>query len=276
MILVTGATGNVGGELAKQLANANQQVRVLIRSQSGGALPANVEAVIGDLSRPESLTRALTGVRGVFLLGGYQDMPAVLAEIRRAGVEQVVLLSSRSVVGGIPDNAIVSMWVVSEEAVRSSGVPWTILRPSGFMSNALRWGPQIRAGDVVRAPFADVPIAAIDPYDIAAVAAVALTSEGYTSRDYLLTGPKAILPADQVRVLATLLGRDLRFERQPDAEAREEMSQSMPADFVDAFFRFFAEGEFDDSQVLPTVNEITGRQPRAFEQWARVHADAFR
>jgi uncharacterized protein YbjT (DUF2867 family) len=275
MILVTGATGNVGGELARQLAGANQQVRALVRRESRNALPPDVEAVIGDLNRPETLDMALAGARGVFLLGGYFDMPAVLAEIRRSGVERVVLLSSRSVVGGNPDNAIVSMWMASEDAVRSSGVSWTILQPSGFMSNALRWAPQICAGDMVRAPFANAPIAAIDPYDIAAVAAVALTSDGSESCSYLLTGPEALLPADQVRTLAATLGRDLRFEEQSDRGAREEMSKSFPANFVDAFFRFFAEGEFDDSQVLPSVLEITGRQPRTFKQWAMAHAEGF-
>ncbi|HEU0184733.1 MAG TPA: NAD(P)H-binding protein [Blastocatellia bacterium] len=274
MILVTGATGNVGGELVRQLAAANQQARALVRTRA--ALPPGVETVIGDLNQPESLSAALIGVRSVFLLGGYQDIRGTLAEIRRAGAERVVLLSSRSVVGGNPSNAIVDMWMTSEEAVRSSGVSWTILRPSGFMSNALRWAPQIRAGDVVRAPFADAPIAAIDPYDIAAVAAAALTHVGRSSSSYILTGPEPLLPADQVRILAAELGRDLRFQRQADDEAREEMSKSFGVSFVDAFFRFFAEGEFDDSQVLPTVHEIAGRRPRSFEQWAKAHADSFR
>jgi uncharacterized protein YbjT (DUF2867 family) len=127
-----------------------------------------------------------------FLLGGYSDMPGILVAIRQAGVERVVLLSSRSVVGGRPDNAIVNVWMASEAAVRSSGVSWTILEPSGFMSNGLRWAPQVRAGDLIRAPFADAPIAAIDPADIAAVAALALTSSGHDSRTYVLTGPEAI------------------------------------------------------------------------------------
>jgi uncharacterized protein YbjT (DUF2867 family) len=276
MILVTGATGNVGGELVRQLVAANQPVRALVRSQDQNAMPTSVETFIGDLNRPESLSTALRDVRGVFLLGGYGNMPGVLAEIRRAGVGSVVLLSSRSVVGGDSSNAIVSMWMVSEAAVRSSGVPWTILQPSGFMSNALRWLPQIRAGDVVRAPFADVPIAAIDPYDIAGVAAVALTSNEHTSRSHILTGPEPLLPAHQIRVLAAVLGRDLRLEGLSDSEAQEELEKSFPANFVEGFLRFFAKGEFDDSPVLTTVHEITGRQPRTFERWARAHADAFR
>lgn len=275
MFLVTGASGNVGAELVTQLASANHGVRALVRRPKGIARAANVETVVGDLDRPASLAPALEGVRGVFLLGGYRDMPGLLAEIRRAGVERVVLLSSRSVVGGDPSNAIVQMWMTSEEAVRSSAVAWTLVRPSGFASNALRWLPQLRAGDLVRAPFASAPIASIDPHDIAAVAAVALTTEGHESRSYALSGPEAQLPAEQVEILAKVLGRNLRFEAQPDDEARAELARSAPAGFVDAFFRFFVKGEFDDAVVLATVKEVTGRAPRTFEQWARAHLGDF-
>src|SRR4051794_23742874 len=186
MILVTGASGNVGGELVTQLASAKHGVRALVRSLKAIARAANVETVVGDLDDPRSLAPALAGVRGVFLLGGYRDMPELLAEIRRAGVEHVVLLSSRSVVGGDLSNAIVRMWMTSEEAVRSSGVAWTLLHPSGFDSNALRWIPQLRTGDRVRLPFANAAVASIDPQDIASAAAVALTTTGHESKSYAL------------------------------------------------------------------------------------------
>jgi uncharacterized protein YbjT (DUF2867 family) len=214
----------------------------------------------------------------VFLLEGFRDMPGLLAALQRADVQHVVLLSSRSVVGGYPSNAIVRMHMQSESAVRDSGVPWTILRPSGFMSNALRWLPQLRTGDLITGPFGDVPIAAIDPADIASVAALALTSAGHTSQSYGLSGPRALLPAEQVGVLARVLGRpNLRFAGLTNAQARADLvEKSTPADFVDAFFRFFVDGEFDDSRVLPTVADLTGQPPRTFEQWATAHADAFR
>jgi uncharacterized protein YbjT (DUF2867 family) len=276
MILITGASGNVGSELTRQLAAHNQRVRALVRNLESTQLPPTVEVAIGDLNRPESLSVALKDVRAVFLLGGYQDMPGLLAEIRRAGVEHVVLLSSRSVVGGNPSNAIVNMWMVSEAAVRISGIPWTILEPSGFMSNALRWQAQIRAGNLVRIPFANVPIAAIDPYDIAAVARTVLTSDGHRSHSYSLSGPAAIAPADQIRILAAVLDRDVRFEALSDSEARIELGKSLPPNMVEAFFRFFAEGEFDDSQILATVQDITGHPPLSFEQWARAHSAEFR
>jgi uncharacterized protein YbjT (DUF2867 family) len=172
VILVTGATGNVGAEVVRALVAAREDVRALVRDPAEGAFPAGVETAAGDLNRPETLSGVLAGVRGMFLLPGYADMPGLVAEMGRAGVEHVVLLSSGAAADGDMSNAISRYMIVSEAAVRESGVAWTILRSSGFMSNALRdWLPQLQAGDVVRAPFARVRIAAIDPVDIAAVAA---------------------------------------------------------------------------------------------------------
>ena len=91
-----------------------------------------------------------------------------------------------------------------------------------------------------------------------------------------MSGPAALLPADRVRILGAALGRALRFEAQPDDEARAQMSAQMPAAYVDAFFDFYVDGSLDESPTLPTVEEVLGRQPRTFEQWAAAHADAFR
>jgi uncharacterized protein YbjT (DUF2867 family) len=277
MILVTGATGNIGGELVRVLADAGEDVRALIRRNADrSALPAGVEGFIGDLNRPETLSAALAGVRGVHLLSGYQDMPGLLAEMSRAGVEHVVLQSSSAVPGGDMTNAVARYHILSEAAVRESGIAWTFLQPNSFMSNTLQWVPQLQAGAVVRAAFPDVRVATIDPYDVASVSALALTSKGHEGQSYRLSGPESLLPADRVAVLADVLGRELRFEGQSDAEARAEMSESMPAEYVEAFFSFFADGKLDESQVLPTVQEVTGRPPRSFEEWTRAHADAFR
>jgi uncharacterized protein YbjT (DUF2867 family) len=274
--LVTGATGNVGAEVVSALAAADQEVRALVRSERAPGLPPGVEAVAGDLNRPESLAEALAGVRGVFLLPGYEDMQGLLAEVRRAGAERVVLLSGSSAASGDTRNAVSAYMIRSEDAVRESGVPSTILRPFGFMSNALRWRDQLTAGDVVREPFANVAVAMIDPYDLAAVAAAALLSDGHEGRSYVLSGPQALLPAERVRILGAVLGRDLRLEALSDDEARAEMTAQMPVEYVDAFFDFYVDGALDESQVQPTVQEVLGRDPRSFEQWAAAHADAFR
>jgi uncharacterized protein YbjT (DUF2867 family) len=275
MILVTGATGNVGGALAAQLVARGDGVRAVVRDPARVKLPAGVEVVQGDLDLPESLTPALKGARAVFLLGGWGDMAELLRRIERAHVEHVMLLTSRCVVGGRPDNPVTRMWLDSESAVRDSGVPWTVLRPSGYQSNALRWLPQLRQGDVVRAPWPDISIAAIDPADIAAVAATILTDPGPEGVAHTLSGPAPLRPADQIDTLAAVLGRPLRYEPLADEQARLEMAADTPAPFIDAFFRFYSDGEFDDSPVLDTVQQITGHPPRRFEQWARAHAQAF-
>jgi uncharacterized protein YbjT (DUF2867 family) len=276
MILVTGATGNVGAGLVRALAGGGERVRALVRRDADRAkLPAGVDAFVGDLSRTETLAGAVEGVSAIHLLSGYEGMNRLLADARRARVERVVLQSSSAVPSGDMSNAVARYHILSERAVRDSGLAWTFLQPNSFMSNTLQWIPQLRAGDVVRAPFADVPVATIDPHDVAAVSATALTSSDHEGRSYRLSGPDSLLPADRVRALGQVLGRELRFEGQSDVEAREEMLASMPAEYVDAFLSFFADGKLDESEVRDTVERVIGRRPRSFEQWASAHADAF-
>ena len=273
MFLVTGSTGNVGGELVSALANAGQPVRALVRGDRETSWPASVEAVSGDLNRPDSLTTALAGVRGVFLLPGYEDMPGLVAELEAASVERVVLLSSGAAASGDMSNAISRYMITSESAVRASKLTWTILRPTAFMSNSLRWLPQLAEGDVIRGPFADVRTAAIDPFDIAAVAVRALLDDGYHRHIYGPTGPTSLRPADQIAILADILGRDLRFEPQTDDEARQQMLRNTPLEYVDAFFDFYSAGSLDESQVGSTVQDVTGQPPRTFRQWATAHRE---
>jgi uncharacterized protein YbjT (DUF2867 family) len=275
MILVTGATGNVGGELVRALARAGEPVRALVRGTARRPeIPA--EQVAGDLDRPETLDAALDGVRGVFLLPGYRDMPALLARMRQAGVERVVLLSGLSVVAADTRNAVSEYMIRSETAVRESGLAWTFLRPNAFMSNALRWLPQLRAGDVVRDAFGTVPVASVDPYDIAAVAVRALLDPGHEERVHPLSGPEPLLPAQRLAVLAEVLGRDLRFHALTDDEGRADMAAAgVPEPYIHAFFSFYADGTLDESQVYPTVDKVTGTPPRSFRQWAVAHRGEF-
>jgi uncharacterized protein YbjT (DUF2867 family) len=272
--LVTGSTGNVGSEVVRALVEAGENVRALVRSPDRAAsLPAGAEAAIGDLNRPETLP--LEGVAGVFLMSGYNDLPVSLARMRDAGVERVALLSSSAVPLGDLSNAVARYHIESEAAVKASGLGWTMLQPNGFMTNALQWVGQLQAGDVVRAGFAGVRTAQIDPADIGAVAATALTTGEHDGRSYRLSGPESLLPAERVEVLARVLGRPLRFEAQSDEETRSEMSAAMPQEYVDAFFSFFVEGTLDESVVLPTVSEVLGRPPRRFEDWVRANAGRF-
>lgn len=274
MHLVTGATGNVGSELVDVLAAAGTPVRALVR-RPDAPLPSGVERAIGDLNDSSTLGAALDGVTGLFLMPGYADTAGVLARARAAGVQRVVLLSGGSAELADLDNAVSRYMTLTERAVRESGLAWMFLRPRAFASNALRWLPQLRAGDVVRAHFPTVPVACVDPRDIAEVAAVALNG-GHDGRIHDLTGPAALLPADQVAVLGEVLGRDLRCVGLSAEETRAELTADMPVEYVDAFFQFYVDGTLDESKVLPAVPEVLGRPARSFADWARAHADDFR
>jgi uncharacterized protein YbjT (DUF2867 family) len=274
MILVAGATGNAGGATVRGLLDAGAEVRALVRDPAAAELPSDVQVVAGDLNRPDSLHEAIAGAEAAFLLSGYDGLEETLAEMKRAGLKRAVLLSSSAAPGGDLSNAVARYHILSEQAVRDSGLGWTFLRPNSFMSNTMRWADQLRAGDTVRLPFADVAVATIDPDDLGAVAAAALTSDAHEGQALRLSGPESLRPADQVAVVGGVLGRELRFEAMTDDEARAEMSENMPAEYVDAFMSFFVEGTIDESEVLPTVEQVLGRPPGTYERWVRANAAA--
>ena len=272
MIVVAGATGNVGREVVRLLVEAGQLVRALTRDPAKATVPAGATAVAGDLADPATLRPAFDGAPALFLLSGYS--PDIFTEASRAGVRRVVLMSGGSAETGDRSNAVAGYMIETEDALRASGLAWTMVRPRMFMTNAFQWVPQLSSG-VVRAPWPDVPSAVIDPADIAAVAAEALVSGDHEGREYPVTGPEALRPGERVRSLAEALGREIRYEAQPDDEARAEMLTQMPQQYVDAFFGFYSDGKLDEATVFPTVLAVTGRPPRTFAQWARANAVRF-
>jgi uncharacterized protein YbjT (DUF2867 family) len=273
MILITGATGNIGGATLAALVASGTPVRALSRTER--SWPEGVEGVTGDLDDADSLIRVADGVDAVFLLSGYAGTERLLAALAAAGAARAVLLSGSSAPSGDMGNAVARYQIESERIVRASGLEWTVLQPNSFMSNALEWVPQLAAGDVVRGPFGPVPIATIDPADIGAVAALALTQPGHAGRVYRLSGPESLLREEQVAILGRVLGRELRWEGWSNEQARRELEAQMPKPYVDAFFAFFVDGLIDESTVLPTAAELLGRPPRTFEAWARANAAAF-
>ena len=165
MYFVAGATGNIGGAAAA-LAHQGLPARALVRDPNRANLPDGATPAIADLNDPDTRTPWLDGVEAAFMLPGHPDMPGLYARLRDAGVKRAVQLSGSSAGTGDTQNAVTAMMEDSETAARESGTPWTILRPSAFMSNTLRWLPELRAGDVVRAPWGDIALACIDAVDI--------------------------------------------------------------------------------------------------------------
>ncbi|MGW0702205.1 SDR family oxidoreductase [Streptomyces sp. NPDC002867] len=274
MILISGATGNVGGELLRQLRTEGIAVRALTRDPSRAALPADVDVLQGDFGDPRSLAKAFAGVESLFLMMSGNEA-AVLEEAAPAGVRRVVLLSSMAVQTR-PDSFIGRVHQEAEEAVRKSGLEWTILRPGQFASNTRSWRAQLAAGDVIRTPYAHMALPAIHSGDIAAVARTALTRDGHAGAAYALTGPRAITPVEQVAAIGEAIGRPLRHEEISPAAAAQQMAAHMPAEIVAATLEFLGSPTTEETQALPTVETVTGKPARTFAEWARDNADAFR
>jgi uncharacterized protein YbjT (DUF2867 family) len=269
--LVTAASGNVGGAALLALLERGEHVRAV--SRSAREWPAGVEGVSADLEDADGLRAAAEGVDGVFLMSGYASEARALEALPPHA--RVVLLSSGSIPDEPPENPVTRYHLESEHAVKASGRPWTMLQPTSFMSNTLRWKDQLDAGDVVRLPFADVPIAMVDPADVGTVAAAALTEDGHAGESYRLSGPEALAPEEQVAVLGAALGRSLTFEAKPADEARREMEGQISPEYVDAFFSFFGDRTIDESTVRPTVETILGRPPGTLADWCRENAHRF-
>lgn len=280
MILVTGATGTVGRLLVTDLVTAGADVRALSRTPEKAGLPSGVDVVAGDLGHPQTLRPALQGIERVFLLSGGPQGPEhdanLIAAAQQAGVRHVVTLS---VLGAAhdADDPITGWHLAGERAVTASGMAWTILRPGAFMSNALMWAPSIKSQDAVYAPFAHAKTAAVDPADIAAVAARALTGAGHDGKVYPLTGPDLLSAADQVEILGAALGRALRVVDVPPERAKAGMVDSgMPDQLADAVIASMAQAGTEHAMaVLPTIEQVTGRPARTFAAWADAHLGAF-
>ncbi|MFB6813286.1 SDR family oxidoreductase [Streptomyces sp. NPDC056347] len=277
MILVTGATGNIGRALLSELhLVGGVPARGLTRDVGRASFPEGVEAVEGDLGRVDSLKGALDGARALFLPAGRGADAEVLAAARRAGVEHVVLVSSITV-RTHPHLPQAGANLAVERALQDSGMAWTVLRPTQFASNTLWWAESIREQGVVRAPYGDVGLPAIHPADIAAVARVALTEPGHRGRTYELTGPERITPRQQLAALAEALGRELSFDEISREEAHREMASFMGDGGASAVLDLMG-GDTNDEllEVRDTVSRVTGAEARTYRQWATENAAAFR
>ncbi|MGW0732240.1 SDR family oxidoreductase [Streptomyces sp. NPDC002851] len=277
MILVTGATGNVGRALLNELhACGAGPLRGLTRDAARASFPEEVEVSEGDFAEIASLKPALEGVRSMFLLSRMGSDADILTAARRAGVEHVVLVSSITVqthphLGPARENMTV------ERLLKDSGMAWTILRPTQFASNALWWAASIRENQAVRVPYADTGLPAIHPADIASVARVALTEPGHQGRTYALTGPERVTPRQQVAAIAAALGREVPFAEISREEAHRHLSAFLGDESADAVLDLTG-GHVNDEllTVRDTVPRISGSAARPFPQWVSENVDAFR
>ena len=287
MILVTGATGQIGSALVRELGAARVKFRALVRSagKAETVRAAGGEAVVGDFGDAASLATALSGVRALFLLTpAAPDKVAVetrlAAEAARAGVSSIVKIS---VMGAEARDSFVfgRLHREVERSIERLGVAHTFLRPAYFLQNHLMFAGPIRAHGAFHAPAGAGRHADVDVRDVAAVAARVLTEEGHAGRSYELTGPEALSLADAARRIAMITGRDVRFVDVSPEEARQGLIAAGLSEWMaDALVDLYAwyqrgEGTSNGSAVTLAIEEVLDRAPRSFEQFVRENVAAF-
>jgi uncharacterized protein YbjT (DUF2867 family) len=280
MILITGASGNVGKEVLKQIAQTGIEVRAAFQSVSKAAgTPPGVEIVSLDYNRAETLRKALKGVDRVFLVG---PPTAQLTALERKAMELIAQSDVRHVVKlsamGGREAIFTRHHAESEDYIQATGVPYTFLRPNGFMQNMVNYNaPTINAQTAFYGSEGDGRVSHIDIRDVAAVAVKALTEDGHVGRAYTLTGPEALTNKEIAQILSDELGREIRFINLAPPQLKEALlSAGVPEWNADALLdlqRLYREGKA--TTVTRDVEQILGRQPISFAQFFRDHKFAF-
>jgi uncharacterized protein YbjT (DUF2867 family) len=276
MILVTGATGMVGGEVLKQAAAAGIPVRALARDPArASVLKSIAEVVIGDFDDPASLDPAVEGVDAVFMASFDGEKQAALQgnlsdACRRAGVRHVVRLSALTADEN-SDQSLPRWHGIADRQLAESGLGYSLLKPSWFMQNLLSYGGTIDL------PAGDSKSSHIDVRDIAAVAVAALTRPGHDGQAYMLSGPEQLTYHEVAEQLTAATGRPFAYNAISDEAYREHLLLSgypdWTADMVVELFQRTRAGDY--SALTDTVERITGKPARSIAEFGRDYAEAF-
>ena len=283
MILLIGATGTTGSETARTIAGRGIDVRALVRNpdKAGHLRDAGIEVMPGDAADPAALDRALSGVETIFLATTAEPR---LPELHRVIVERAAAARVRrivkiSVIGADPADRFrfAAVHGQSDEAIRASGLAWTILRPGFFMQNLLASAPVVAQQHAFIQPTGTGRTPYIDARDIAAVAAHVLLSPGHDSKIYDLTGPEALTGEQVAAVMSRVLDQRIGFVSPDPAQFRGILLQfGMPEWLVDGVLEGYEKmSKQEMARVTGTIRELTGREPRTLEQFVRDHRAAF-
>ena len=281
MILITGAGGNVGREVVKQALTLGLTVRATFQSPGAAAkAPAGLEGVIVDYAKPETIRSALHGVDRIFLVGpASRDLSALEArfikEVRAAGRKHVVKLSA---LGG-RESIFPSGHRDSEENIEDSGLPYTFLRPNGFMQNLVNYhAGTIRSQNTFYGCQGNGAVSLVDIRDIATVAVIVLAATGHEGKSYALTGGEALTNGRIAEKISQVAGCKISYVDLPPADFKKAiLSAGTPEWSAEAMLdlhRFYRGGKA--SRVTDDVERLLGRKPITFDQFVRDYAFAFR
>src|ERR671912_989301 len=277
-ILVTGATGNIGSQVVKQLLSDAPDVSIKAAVHSSQNVKQvksddRVKVIQIDYNKAETLREALNGVDKLFLLT--PDVPNaadlasnVLIEARKAGIKQIV---KQSVMGAALEADVSTMRLHRqvEKFIEQSGIPFTFLRPNEFMQNFINFhSPSIKGNNAFYIPLEDAKVSLVDVRDIAAVAVKSLTDDKYNNKTYLITGPEALSYHQVADILSNATGKKISYVNISGEEARAAMKEMGMNDWtISELADYFRKR--NASEVSSAVEEVTGKKPISFSQFAK-------
>jgi len=283
MILITGATGNIGVELVRKLSTAGHTVRAFIRSRRHAkkvTLPG-VEFAEGDFTEPQTFPPSLVRIDRLFLLipssaGVEQQQLNFVDAAKRSGVRHIVKLSQFDADENAPGRFQRYHGAV-EKYILKSGIPFTFLRPNLFMQGLLILKSTISSQGAFYAPAGNAKVSLVDVRDIASVAAKVLTEQGHQGKTYDITGPEALTHAEMADHLSKAVGKTIHFvDIPPEAMRQALLAFGMPRWQTDGLvedYDHYRRGEA--ATVSSTVRDLTGSEPISFRRFAKDYAREF-
>ena len=291
-ILVTGATGTLGSEVVRQLSSATPAVNIKAALHSAQSIKKvkeegdRVEVVLIDYNKPETLKEALNQVDKLFLLtpdvpNAHELASNLVIEAKKAGIRHIV---KQSVMGADLEADVGTMRLhrQAERIIEKSGIPFTFLRPNEFMQNFINFhSPSIKNNNAFYLPLEDAKVSLVDVRDIAAVAVKSLTedrNDKHDNKTYLITGPEAQSYHQAAEILSNATDKKISYVNISEEEARGAMKEMGMSDWIintiSELYGYFRKG--NASQVSSAVEEVTGKKPISFSQFAKDYAEAFR
>ncbi len=246
MFLVAGSTGNLGSEIVRLLRERGESVRGLVRATSGPEKVARlekmgVETVVGDLKDRESLDNACRGVKTVISTisiiataqpgDSFADTDAagtisLIDAAKAAGAEHFVFTSFDS--ERFPDTPLTEAKRNVEQHLKSSGINYTILKPSLFMEAWL--GPMLFgdlvAGQVKIYGAGNGKVPYISAADVAQVAVHAATTPSARNQTFIFSGPEGVTQREVVKIFEEVVGKPLTVTEVPEQALEAQWSSA--------------------------------------------------
>lgn len=279
-VLVTGGTGNTGSLLVPVLLSAGINVRIFVRNETK-AKPfkdSGAEVIIGDLDKPETILPAVKDVDKIYLLtwnGETQQQQAenVLKAAKQAGNPHII----RHSMWGSENSRIIKQGYQIDEMIKSSGMPWTILKPTFYMQNTLMAAQTISSDGIMYWSMKDGRLGMIDVRDIADSAFAVIIGEGHEGKNYILTGPEAISFNDIAKIFSEVLSKEVKYVNVPTEASVQAMTGMGVPEWIAKGYAELSEGfsaNFANS-TTKNVEILTGHPARSFEVFANDFAHMF-